>query len=102
MASKGKCDKCKVKWHIRIMDQTPLKEMRCPECHGPVTPIYSTSYRIGCDYRLMQGEPQLGSRKRCKCGHDYMDHHSGIGNCYFRLGFRKYCDCRKFNPEMRR
>lgn len=58
MAAKAKCDRCKVRWRITIKDQTPLKEMRCPLCDGPVTQIYSP-----CDYTLAPGEPQLGKPK---------------------------------------
>ena len=58
MAKKGKCDRCRVFWRIKIMDQTPLKELHCPLCKGPVTPIYSP-----CDteaYTLAPNEPELG------------------------------------------
>ena len=58
MAKKAKCDKCKIKWYIRIKDQTPLRELKCPQCAGPVTPIYSP-----CNYRLADGEPNLNQRK---------------------------------------
>ena len=58
MAKKGKCDRCRIKWNIRIMDQTPLREMKCPRCGGPVTPIYSP-----CHYDLVEGEPELNLNK---------------------------------------
>ncbi len=54
MAQKAKCDKCKIKWNITEKDQTPLSELECPYCHGPVTQIYSP-----CRYPLAKGEPIL-------------------------------------------
>ena len=54
MAKKAKCDKCGIKWYIKEKDQTPLRELECPYCHGPVTRIYST-----CRYPLARGEPSL-------------------------------------------
>jgi hypothetical protein len=55
MAKKAKCDKCKVRWVIHIKDQTPLRELACNQCGGPVTPIYSPCY-----YKMAAGEPTLG------------------------------------------
>ena len=55
MAKRAKCDKCKIKWYIQIKDQTPLRELKCNKCGGPVTQIYSP-----CDYPLAPGEPVLG------------------------------------------
>lgn len=52
MAKRAKCDHCQIRWSIRIMDQTPLRLLKCPSCGGPVTPIYSP-----CNYRLVMGEP---------------------------------------------
>ena len=57
MAKKAKCDRCQIKWNIQIMDQTPLRELKCPLCGGPVTPIYSP-----CNYLLTKGEPTLSLR----------------------------------------
>ena len=54
MAKKAKCDKCRIRWHIRIKDQTPLRQLKCPRCASPVTPIYSP-----CNYPLAKGEPDL-------------------------------------------
>jgi len=54
MAKKAKCDKCKLKWFIRIKDQTPLRMLTCTKCGGPVTEI-----RHPCNYRIMPGEPNL-------------------------------------------
>lgn len=54
MAKKAKYDKCKIKWFIRIKDQTPLKYLKCTECGGSVTEI-----RSPCNYHIMQGEPNL-------------------------------------------
>jgi len=54
MAKRAKCDKCRIRWYIQIKDQTPLRELRCNKCGGPVTPIYSP-----CDYPLARGEPVL-------------------------------------------
>ena len=60
MATKGKCDRCAIKWTIRVKDQTPLRELECSRCHGPVTAI-----RSPCPYILMNGEPNLkADRKR--------------------------------------
>jgi hypothetical protein len=56
MAKWAKCDKCRIKWHIKIKDQTPLRELSCPRCGGPVTHIYSP-----CHYPLATGEPDLKS-----------------------------------------
>ena len=58
MAKRGKCDKCRIKWNIRIKDQTPLRELECPQCAGQVTPIYSP-----CNYHLADGEPNLNPGK---------------------------------------
>jgi len=58
MAKKAKCDKCRIRWDIRIMDQTPLRELKCPRCAGPVTPIY-----FPCNYPLARGEPDLNLSK---------------------------------------
>ena len=55
MAKRAKCDKCKIMWYIQIKDQTPLRELKCNKCGGPVTQIYSP-----CDYPLAPGEPVLG------------------------------------------
>ena len=54
MAKKAKCDNCKIKFDIKEKDQTPLRELECPYCHGPVTQIYSP-----CRYPLAKGEPIL-------------------------------------------
>jgi len=54
MATKAKCDKCRIRWFIRIKDQTPLRELKCPRCGGPVTVIMSP-----CHYSLVPGEPDL-------------------------------------------
>lgn len=58
MAKKAKCDKCRIKWNIRIMDQTPLRMLDCPRCGGPVTVI-----RSPCHYQVVKGEPTLSSRR---------------------------------------
>jgi hypothetical protein len=61
MAKKAKCDKCKVWWRIEMKDQTPLRELECDRCGGPVTQV-----RSPCDWRgysLLKGEPVL--RRSC-------------------------------------
>lgn len=55
MAKKAKCDKCKIKFDIKEKDQTPLDQLECPYCHGPVTRIYSNGDR----YFQVKGEPIL-------------------------------------------
>ena len=54
MAKRAKCEKCKIKWNIQEKDQTPLQQLQCPYCGGPVTQIYSP-----CRYPLAKGEPIL-------------------------------------------
>lgn len=54
MAKKAKCDKCQIRWHIKIKDQTPLRMLKCNMCGGAVTPIYSP-----CHYPVAPGEPVL-------------------------------------------
>ena len=54
MAKRAKCDNCKIKWNIQEKDQTPLRQLQCPYCGGPVTQIYSP-----CRYPLAKGEPIL-------------------------------------------
>ena len=54
MAKKAKCDKCRINWNILIKDQTPLRELKCTRCGGPVTVIMSP-----CHYPLVEGEPDL-------------------------------------------
>lgn len=56
MAKQAKCDKCKIKWLIELMDQTPLRLLGCDRCGGPVTVI-----RSPCDYPVVPGEPALGN-----------------------------------------
>lgn len=58
MAKKAKCDHCRIRWDIRIKDQSPLHDLRCPRCGGIVTPIYSP-----CAYRRVPGEPDLNLRR---------------------------------------
>ena len=58
MAKRAKCDRCRIKWDIRIMDQTPLRLLACPVCGGDVSPIYSP-----CGYPRVLGEPKLCIRK---------------------------------------
>lgn len=57
MAKKAKCDKCQIKWHIKVKDQTPLRLLACNQCGGPVTLISSP-----CNYPLARGEPVLNGR----------------------------------------
>ncbi|MBU0778401.1 hypothetical protein KKF82_09105 [Patescibacteria group bacterium] len=57
MAKKAMCDKCEIKWDIREKDQTPLHDLECPYCHGPVRRIYSP-----CRYPLAKGEPILSHK----------------------------------------
>jgi len=54
MAKKAKCDACQIKFEIQEKDQTPLRELQCPYCGGPVTQINSP-----CRYPLAKGEPIL-------------------------------------------
>jgi hypothetical protein len=54
MAKRAKCDNCGIKWFIKIKDQTPLRELKCPQCNGPVTEI-----RSPCHYTVVPGEPVL-------------------------------------------
>jgi len=57
VAKKAMCDKCEIKWDIREKDQTPLHDLECPYCHGPVRRIYSP-----CRYPLAKGEPILSHK----------------------------------------
>ena len=59
MAKTARCDKCQSKWDIKVMDQTPLREMRCPYCCGPVKPVSSWSDKAD-EYKLQRGEPAHG------------------------------------------
>lgn len=54
MAKQAKCDRCEIKFDIKEKDQTPLDQLECPYCHGPVTRVYST-----CRYFKANGEPIL-------------------------------------------
>jgi Zn finger protein HypA/HybF involved in hydrogenase expression len=58
VAKKAKCETCKIKFNIVEKDQTPLCELECPYCHGPVTRIYVNN----SDYFLAKGEPILKTR----------------------------------------
>ena len=58
MAKQAKCDRCKVQWFIKIMDQTPLKDLACSKCGGPVTRVYKQ-----CKYKALAGEPVLRVRR---------------------------------------
>jgi len=59
MAKTARCDKCRIRWDITVKDQTPLREMRCPYCCGPVKPVRSIG-GPGLEYKLQQGEPEHG------------------------------------------
>jgi len=59
MAKTARCDKCQIRWDVKIMDQTPLRELRCPYCCGQVKPVRSIG-GPGLDYKLRQGEPEHG------------------------------------------
>ncbi len=54
MAKRAKCDRCQVKWDIKILDQTALKYLKCPRCLGAVTEI-----RSPCRFTKVEGEPRL-------------------------------------------
>ena len=54
MASQAKCEKCQVRFHIVLRDQTPLRLLRCPLCKGPVS---RTSHASRLPVAL--GEPEL-------------------------------------------
>jgi hypothetical protein len=56
VAKQAKCDTCKVKFDIKVKDQTPLRDLECPYCHGPVTRVYSN-----CRYFKVTVEPNLKS-----------------------------------------
>lgn len=62
MAKTAKCDECGIRWKVHIMDQTPLREMSCSRCGGPVQPVKKGS---GAEtYELQAGEPDLGPPRR--------------------------------------
>jgi len=57
VAKQAKCDHCEIKFDIKEKDQTPLDQLECPYCHGPVTRIYSDSR-----YFKVKGEPILSQK----------------------------------------
>jgi Zn finger protein HypA/HybF involved in hydrogenase expression len=54
VAKQAKCDHCKITFDIREKNQTPLDQLECPYCHGPVTRVYP-----GCRYYRVKSEPVL-------------------------------------------
>ena len=58
MAKSAKCGRCGIRWEIRILDQTPLRELRCPECKGPLGVLRPGKYM---SYDLRPGEPEHGN-----------------------------------------
>ena len=62
MAKAARCEACKLHWYVRILDQTPVKELRCPECKGPVVADRTRKNvnLIYDGYRFPDGEPEHG------------------------------------------
>lgn len=54
MAIRAKCERCHIRWNIKVKGLTPLHLLRCPFCKGPVS---RTSHQSRLPLAL--GEPEL-------------------------------------------